>query len=191
MGSHVRSSAGYRGIVLDDGRSSLTACQIPSSFAIARVTRSGFPTAIDEVSDVCDAPVGRVLSDERGVSPVIGVILMVAITVILAAVIGSFVFTMGAHHDPPPSTRIDVDVSGETLLIAHDSGDSLSAKSVQVVIDGTAVDSSALSAAGDDDRYTAGEQIYEGSASNAKTVSVIWVSQTTGQSVTLTQTALQ
>jgi flagellin-like protein len=34
--------------------------------------------------------------DERAVSPVIGVILMVAITVILAAVIASFVFGMGS-----------------------------------------------------------------------------------------------
>jgi flagellin-like protein len=34
--------------------------------------------------------------DEKGVSPVIGVILMVAITVILAAVIASFVFGIGA-----------------------------------------------------------------------------------------------
>ncbi|MEG9194246.1 MAG: type IV pilin N-terminal domain-containing protein [Candidatus Methanoglobus sp.] len=33
--------------------------------------------------------------NEKGVSPVIGVILMVAITVILAAVIASFVFGMG------------------------------------------------------------------------------------------------
>lgn len=33
--------------------------------------------------------------DEKGVSPVIGVILMVAITVILAAVVASFVFGMG------------------------------------------------------------------------------------------------
>jgi len=36
-----------------------------------------------------------VRKDERAVSPVIGVILMVAITVILAAVIGAFVFGMG------------------------------------------------------------------------------------------------
>ncbi|MFB6269961.1 MAG: archaellin/type IV pilin N-terminal domain-containing protein, partial [Halobacterium sp.] len=34
-------------------------------------------------------------ADERGVSPVIGVILMVAITVILAAVIASFVLGFG------------------------------------------------------------------------------------------------
>ena len=33
--------------------------------------------------------------DERAVSPVIGVILMVAITVILAAVIGTFVLGLG------------------------------------------------------------------------------------------------
>ncbi|WP_202319587.1 type IV pilin [Archaeoglobus neptunius] len=38
--------------------------------------------------------------DEKGVSPVIGVILMVAITVILAAVIASFVFGMGSRLEP-------------------------------------------------------------------------------------------
>ena len=37
-----------------------------------------------------------VVRDRKGVSPVIGVILMVAITVILAAVIASFVFGMGS-----------------------------------------------------------------------------------------------
>ena len=38
---------------------------------------------------------GSFKKDENAVSPVIGVILMVAITVILAAVIGAFVFGMG------------------------------------------------------------------------------------------------
>ncbi|GGL27668.1 hypothetical protein GCM10009037_09070 [Halarchaeum grantii] len=37
------------------------------------------------------------LDDDRGVSPVIGVILMVAITVILAAVIGTFVLGLGSQ----------------------------------------------------------------------------------------------
>ena len=44
--------------------------------------------------------------DEEAVSPVIGVILMVAITVILAAVIGAFVFGMG-----PPQTAPDIHFS--------------------------------------------------------------------------------
>ncbi len=37
----------------------------------------------------------NILGDDEAVSPVIGVILMVAITVILAAVIGTFVLGLG------------------------------------------------------------------------------------------------
>ena len=43
--------------------------------------------------------------DRRGVSPVIGVILMVAITVILAAVIASFVFGMGSKVKSAPQAQ--------------------------------------------------------------------------------------
>ena len=39
----------------------------------------------------------HLIKEEEAVSPVIGVILMVAITVILAAVIGAFVFGMGGN----------------------------------------------------------------------------------------------
>ncbi|WP_277553307.1 type IV pilin N-terminal domain-containing protein [Halobaculum limi] len=41
-----------------------------------------------------------ILTEERAVSPVIGVILMVAITVILAAVVGSFVLGIGGDVQP-------------------------------------------------------------------------------------------
>jgi flagellin-like protein len=44
--------------------------------------------------------------DEKGVSPVIGVILMVAITIILAAVIGAFVFGETPHE---PSFYINIE----------------------------------------------------------------------------------
>lgn len=47
--------------------------------------------------------VDRVESVERAVSPVIGVILMVAITVILAAVIGTFVIGISDQSDRAPS----------------------------------------------------------------------------------------
>ena len=46
--------------------------------------------------------------DERAVSPVIGVILMVAITVILAAVIAAFVLDIGDAGEPVQA-NIDVD----------------------------------------------------------------------------------
>ncbi|WP_255169851.1 type IV pilin [Natrononativus amylolyticus] len=42
--------------------------------------------------------------EERAVSPVIGVILMVAITVILAAVIAAFVLDIGSTSQPPQAS---------------------------------------------------------------------------------------
>ncbi|PGF15806.1 type IV pilin [Natrinema sp. CBA1119] len=47
--------------------------------------------------------------DERAVSPVIGVILMVAITVILAAVIAAFVLDMGQSQSAPTNAGVNVE----------------------------------------------------------------------------------
>ena len=47
--------------------------------------------------------------DSRGVSPVIGVILMVAITVILAAVIATFVLDLGSGVQEDATAGIDID----------------------------------------------------------------------------------
>jgi len=47
--------------------------------------------------------------DERAVSPVIGVILMVAITVILAAVIAAFVLDMGSNQDENVRAGVSVE----------------------------------------------------------------------------------
>ena len=51
--------------------------------------------------------------DERGVSPVIGVILMVAITVILAAVIASFVLGFGNSVSTNANAGTNVDFDAE------------------------------------------------------------------------------
>jgi len=48
-------------------------------------------------------------SDDRGVSPVIGVILMVAITVILAAVIGTFVLNLGGSVSQNAQAGVSID----------------------------------------------------------------------------------
>ena len=51
----------------------------------------------------------KIPRDDRGVSPVIGVILMVAITVILAAVIGTFVLGLGDSLDQGVNAGVSVD----------------------------------------------------------------------------------
>ena len=78
--------------------------------------------------------------DDDAVSPVIGVILMVAITVILAAVIASFVLGLGNSTDEvQPSSSLEFDYeegagsNGEDFLtITLTDGDSLLAENVHI-----------------------------------------------------------
>ena len=70
---------------------------------------------------------------ERGVSPVIGVILMVAITVILAAVIGTFVLGLGDNVNSTPQASWDFDLADDgTLTITHNGGDTITASQLTV-----------------------------------------------------------
>ncbi len=67
--------------------------------------------------------------NEEAVSPVIGVILMVAITVILAAVIAAFVFGLGGSQSAAPTASIvaanNPDTQGADMKIQHKGGDML------------------------------------------------------------------
>lgn len=72
------------------------------------------------------------MKDERAVSPVIGTILMVAITVILAAVIAAFSFGFGAGAPKGPTANIVISSIPETInipdmKIIHKAGDTLKA----------------------------------------------------------------
>ena len=63
--------------------------------------------------------------DDEAVSPVIGVILMVAITVILAAVIGAFVLDIGSNQQENVNAGVSVDKdssSGEITIRVQDLG---------------------------------------------------------------------
>jgi len=74
-----------------------------------------------------------IFADDEAVSPVIGVILMVAITVILAAVIGTFVLGLGDQvqsTNPQASFTFEfTDTAAGTadlMEVTHDGGDSIS-----------------------------------------------------------------
>lgn len=109
--------------------------------------------------------------EDRGVSPVIGVILMVAITVILAAVIGAFVLGLGGDlgNSTAPTAQLsangdlttDTDandneiyaVGGTDVTIEHTQGDSIAVDELRLVVreDGTnvgTIDGTALSQSG-------------------------------------------
>jgi len=71
---------------------------------------------------------------DRGVSPVIGVILMVAITVLLAAVVGVFAMNMDMPENQPPSTSWDISEQSNTVIIEHDGGEAANAEELVAVV---------------------------------------------------------
>jgi flagellin-like protein len=96
------------------------------------------------------------------ISPVIGVILMVAITVILAAVIAAFVFGMGPPEQAPQASirASATDISGfSTAKLEHQGGDNfyLASTNTKIIVDGNTVGTLELP---DDYEYSAGNTIY-------------------------------
>ncbi|WP_096393455.1 type IV pilin [Halorubrum trapanicum] len=86
-------------------------------------------------------------ADDRAVSPVIGVILMVAITVILAAVIGTFVLGLGDQlGDTAPQATFTIDSNGtDTINITKTGGQSLESADLVLSVNGERVNSSIAS----------------------------------------------
>jgi len=67
----------------------------------------------------------KLFNSDKAVSPVIGVVLMVAITVILAAAIGSSVFGQGPSESAPQA-NIDVSaVNASAVKLEHLGGDTI------------------------------------------------------------------
>jgi flagellin-like protein len=132
--------------------------------------------------------------DDGAVSPVIGVILMVAITVILAAVIGTFVLGLGDRvTEASPTASVTFDQVGEagtdaTVKVSHDGGDSLKVSQIDITAtdsDGNSVGPSSGTPVEDwdtntDDEITAGEsntlEADESGFDADDTVKVIWTS---------------
>ena len=70
---------------------------------------------------------------DRGVSSVISVVLTVAITIVLVATVGGFVFEFGGStSNVAPSVSLSVDQQGERLLITHTAGDTIDTSNVEL-----------------------------------------------------------
>ena len=77
----------------------------------------------------------KLYTEKRAVSPVIGVILMVAITVILAAVIGSFVLGLAdgvTESAPTAQISFEYDSEAEEVTLTHEGGSSFSSDAVRL-----------------------------------------------------------
>ncbi|WP_058365339.1 type IV pilin [Haloparvum sedimenti] len=131
----------------------------------------------------------ELITEDRAVSPVIGVILMVAITVILAAVIGTFVLGLGdsvQQSSPSASFGFDYAENGGnyTTTVTHEGGDSI--PSDQVAISYTHGNGSTVSEPwnGSND-ITAGDSTEVDPVEADSDVRVIWTSNDGSSSQTI------
>ena len=145
----------------------------------------------------------QLLTDDDAVSPVIGVILMVAITVILAAVIGTFVLGLGDQvGETAPQASFNFEFgstpAGQAMVdITHDGGDSIDATSASLntTVDGTEVVDDADLTYEDDNAWkqvgtaSAGSSVNVTDTANAawsgQSIRVVWTNANGDNSATL------
>jgi len=98
---------------------------------------------------------------KRGVSPVVGTVLLVAITLLLATVVGAYFTTLA----DPPTTEPEVDFGysynydcfgSDDLEIVHRGGDDFDPSRTYAVLDETSKSFEELGASGD---FTAGDTV--------------------------------
>jgi len=111
----------------------------------------------------------QLLNDDDAVSPVIGVILMVAITVILAAVIATFVLGLGdSVSNNAPQATFEFNPSDNTITMT--GGDEITASKITATVDGTDYATSGPNnyglEVGSSSTITAGTVIYDGDSNN-------------------------
>lgn len=115
------------------------------------------------------------LTDTNGISPVIGVILLVAITVILTATIGTFVLELGGSLSTNPQAGVDIQEGADGVKISLNTLGGETEK-VEVLVNGSLVEGATLD--------SVGQQIVVGVPENS-TVSVRGIT-TSGEETLLT-----
>ena len=129
--------------------------------------------------------VKELFTDDSAVSPVIGVILMVAVTVILAAVIGSFVLNLGGslqQSAPQASFDFEYGEDNDEVTVTHATGDEISGDaSLEIVGGGDRKDFPTPVSAGESLTFGDGSNSYD----PGDTIRVVWTSQNGESSATL------
>lgn len=139
------------------------------------------------------------VGDERAVPSVVGTLFMVAIVVILAALIGKFVFGLdivqGGQQSVAPQFSYDSEYNGTTLKLEHTGGDSLKESDIEVVgsesgtFSGPGGDWDITNGDGDGE-WENGEILEVGTTGgptveSSETVRVVWQSSKTGDTATV------
>jgi len=137
----------------------------------------------------------RLLTDDDAVSPVIGVILMVAVVVILAAVTASFALSFadgGGSSAPQVSLDSDYNEDDNVVTLTVEGGDTFDAENVEFEGDLAPQTDASVDEGGDDwtassdfndgDSVSAGDSIEVGVSGPDYTVELVWQGDDGGES---------
>ncbi len=117
--------------------------------------------------------------NENAVSPVIGVILMVAITVILAAVIAAFVFGMGTPTQAPQASiraSSAYTTSSPTYVkLEHQGGSDITLSDVKIIVEQGSNRASYSTAGNSSSRFVAGDSLRVNTTVNTTYTNGIWL----------------
>ena len=106
-------------------------------------------------------------STDRGVAPVLGTILLVAITVVVAATVGLGVLSVSERvGEPPPAVVLDTTTDGNSVTVQHRGGDPVEANRLDV--------RGAQTWTHRDEQLRAGDELTIEPDPNAESVTVVW-----------------
>ena len=108
-------------------------------------------------------------TEDRAVSPVVGVALLIAITVILAAVIGAVVLGLGVTSADAPQASLQFEYDDGELTIHHAGGETLSQDEIVLGGDADHIDDPL-----DDDLSSGNSEEVNVTLEDGDTVTVVW-----------------
>lgn len=128
--------------------------------------------------------------DDRAVSPVVGVALLIAITVILAAVIGFVVLDTTVSNTDNPNVRLTFEGVDPTV-VSHEGGDELTPEQVVVKVIEPDGDTRKTTLEGDvGGTFNTGDR-FEVSTNPNETVIIFWEDPQSGREVQLAKTTVK
>lgn len=143
----------------------------PVSYAIVRA-ETNMQNEPNETDRESEQPM-RWDEEDRAVSPVVGVALLIAITAILAAVVGSVIFGLSVDGADSPETTVSFSANTDTVELVHEGGETLDPDTIVIRYDGHELALDGELSAGQSQVIidtTAGDPNFE----NADRITVVW-----------------
>lgn len=137
----------------------------------------------------------RTVDEDRAVSPVVGVALLIAITVILAAVIGFVVLDTTVQTTDAPNARLNFEFfeDEEDVVISHEGGNQFRSETVVFKVtddDGDTDQFTYADRADDDEFFNTGDTV-EVDADTGYTIIVYWDDPQSDRELQLGKTTLK